>query len=323
MSPNAEHLLGIVLFMSALRLNLPMQHSITSHNISIQGRTLHYLKRTGIIDNSPTLVLFHGFPENAYAWNALINALPHEYHIIAPDLPGYHKSEPLNDPQSYSVPSLIRRMGEFVQTICHGRKVILVGHDWGGAIAWPLAAFQPHLFEKLIILNAAHPSTFTQAMKVSSVQRRKSEYIKTLIADDAEAQLRRSDFAMFKQMLGHQVFANNNEYGARLLADWNQPHTLTAMLNYYREMPQTPPGEHATSEVLDGLKVPEIRISLPTLVLWGCQDDAFDESVLDNLKHYVPQLRIVYHTKATHWVHREQAEWVAKEIEFFVQQNDE
>ena len=299
-----------------------MQHSITSHNITIQDRTLNYLKRTGLNNNSPMLILFHGFPENAYAWNALINALPDEYHIIAPHLPGYHKSEPLTDPQHYSVPSLIRRMGEFVQKVSNGRKVILVGHDWGGAIAWPLAAFQPQLFLKLVIINAAHPSTFTQALKVSAVQRKKSEYIKYLVADDAEVQLMASDFAMFKQMLGHQVFADNNEYGARLLADWNQPHTLTAMLSYYREMPQIPPDENATSQVLDGVKVPDIRISLPTLVLWGRLDDAFDESVLDNLDKYVPQLDIFYHASATHWVHRDQAGWVANKVQLFVKRND-
>ena len=132
--------------------------------------------------------------------------MPANYHVIAPDLPGYHQSEPLKDNSDYQVTSLVSRMGEFVQTVSQGRKAILVGHDWGGAIAWPLAAFQPNLFTKLVILNAAHPSTFTQALKTSRAQRKKSEYIKSLVADDAEAVLKQTDFALLKGMLGSALF---------------------------------------------------------------------------------------------------------------------
>ena len=297
-----------------------LSHSVTSHYIPIQNRNIHYLQRAGQGDHAPLLILFHGFPENAHAWDALINQLPDDYHVIAPDLPGYHKSETLGDEKHYSVPALVSRMGEFVQKISGKRKAILVGHDWGGALAWPLAAFQPQLFSQLIIINAAHPSTFTQALKSSAVQRRKSEYIHQLIARDAEEQLSQSGFAMFRKILGDTLFTPDNKYGASLIADWNQPHTLTAMLNYYRQMPQAAPREKATQKQLDALRVPDIRISLPVLVLWGRLDEAFDETVLDNLPQYVEQLRIVYHNTATHWIHREQASWVAREIELFVNQ---
>lgn len=309
-------------------------NAVTSHIISIQHHAIYYLERKGQTLDSPLLILFHGFPENAHAWEALIDALPTEYHVIAPDLPGYHQSEPLADSSDYQVPSLVSRMGEFVQTVSQGRKAILVGHDWGGAIAWPLAAFQPDLFTKLVILNAAHPSTFTQALKTSRAQRKKSEYIKALVADDAEAVLQQTDFAMLKDMLGSAMFegdmfanvrlestnqtASDNSYRARLLRSWRNTPTLSAMLAYYREMPQMAPDEHAPETELSRLRVPVLRVILPTLVLWGRLDEAFDEDILNGLATYVPNLRIVYHNTATHWVHREQAQWAAKEITDFL-----
>ena len=305
------------------RLGMPL-NAVTSHAVSIQHHSIHYLERKGRTSDSPLLILFHGFPENAHAWEALINVLPSNYHIIAPDLPGYHQSESLPDSSDYQVPSLVTRMGEFVRTVSQGRKAILVGHDWGGAIAWPLAAFQPDLFLKLVIINAAHPSTFTQALKASSAQRKKSEYIKALAAEDAEIVLQQTDFAMLKDMLGTAMFessghkANEKSYGARLLRSWRNNQTLTAMLNYYREMPQMAPDEHAPDAELSRIHVPLLRVSLPTLVLWGRLDDAFDEGILNGLATYVPDLRIVYHDTATHWVHREQASWAAKEITDFI-----
>ncbi len=310
------------------RLGMPL-NAVTSHTISIQDHRIYYLERKGQTSNSPLLILFHGFPENAHTWEALINVLPADYHIIAPDLPGYHQSDPLTDSSDYQVPSLVARMKEFVETVSQGRKAILVGHDWGGAIAWPLAAFQPDLFHKLVILNAAHPSTFTQALKTSSAQRKKSEYIKALVADDAEVVLQQTDFALLKGMLGSAMFdgampknkdhkARPDSYGQRLLRSWRNTPTLSAMLNYYREMPQMAPDEHAPETELSRLRVPVLRVTLPTLVLWGRLDDAFDEGILNGLTAYVPDLRIVYHDTATHWVHREQASWAAKEITDFV-----
>ena len=95
-------------------------NAVTSHTISIQDHRIYYLERKGQTSNSPLLILFHGFPENAHTWEALIDALPANYHVIAPDLPGYHQSEPLKDNSDYQVTSLVSRMGEFVQTVSQG-----------------------------------------------------------------------------------------------------------------------------------------------------------------------------------------------------------
>ncbi|GEA12955.1 alpha/beta hydrolase [Alteromonas sp. KUL49] len=289
---------------------------INSRFIDVQGSKIHYLERLGEGRNLPLIVLFHGFPENAYAWEALVQKLPTDFRVVAPDLPGYHLSSPLPSPEDYQVPNLIARMGAFIAAVANDKPVVLVGHDWGGAIAWPLAAFMPQLFSKLIILNAAHPSTFTQALITSSLQREKSQYIHTLVSDNAESVLRTSDFSLFKNMLGSDVF--DTSYGKRLLQGWEMPNRLDAMLNYYRQMPQQVPLDNPTKEQLANIKIPNIRIDVPTLVLWGRQDDAFDECILEGLENYVPQLNVYYHDDATHWVHREQPEWVAEKVARFI-----
>lgn len=292
----------------------PSAHQLTSHFIKIGQHALHYLERKGRSEDGPRIILLHGFPENAHAWEPLIHSLPTHYHIIAPDLPGYHKSEVLSGEQDYEVPALVHRLSAFIKCVSNDKPVTLVAHDWGGAIAWPLAAFYPHLFHRLFILNAAHPSTFTLALIHSKVQRQKSQYIHTLARPGAEASLRNTDFSLLKDMLGEGLFGQPNEYAKSLLADWNDNETLSAMLSYYRQMPQTVPPVEASEEVLARFKIPNIRVTLPTCVLWGRQDKAFDESVLEGLDSYVSNVTVFYHDTATHWIHREQPCWVAQHI---------
>ena len=290
------------------------RQELTSHFTKIDQHSLHYLERKGSIANAPRVILLHGFPENAHAWEPLIQLLPAEYHIIAPDLPGYHKSAPLDDNKDYEVLALIHRLAAFVKRMSNDKPVTLIAHDWGGALAWPMAALYPQLFNRLFILNAAHPSTFTLALKHSRAQRQKSQYIHTLAHPGAEAFLRNTDFSLLKDMLGEGLFSQQSGYAKGLLADWNDNETLSAMLNYYRQMPQTVPPVDASEEALSTLKIPTIRIALPTCVLWGRQDKAFDESVLEGLGNYVDDVAVHYHDTATHWIHREQPLWVANHI---------
>jgi len=291
---------------------------VVSKYVNVEGASLHYLSREEESAENPLLIMFHGFPENAHTWEALMAILPTSLDIIAPDLPGYHLSSPLPSETDYQVPSLISRMAAFIEKVQKGRKVILLGHDWGGAIAWPLAAFHQTLISKLIIVNAAHPSCFTRAIKTSSTQRAKSQYISALIDKGAERTLTNTSFTLLKNMLGNGFFEKETSYSRTLLNDWGKPETLSAMLNYYRQMPQQVPQKNVSEKVLDDIRIPEIFIHCPTLLLWGEQDDAFDLSVLDKIEHYVPLIVKRFNPHASHWLHREKPEWVQKEVINFI-----
>ncbi|MCG7654523.1 alpha/beta hydrolase [Alteromonas sp. Cnat2-8] len=105
---------------------------VVSKYVNVEGASLHYLSREEESAENPLLIMFHGFPENAHTWEALMAILPTSLDIIAPDLPGYHLSSPLPNETDYQVPSLISRMAAFIEKVQKGRKVILLGHDWGG-----------------------------------------------------------------------------------------------------------------------------------------------------------------------------------------------
>ena len=296
---------------------------VDSKYAMVDGASIHYLSREEEGAKNSLIIMLHGFPENARTWEALMALLPTSLDIIAPDLPGYHLSSPLPKEKDYQVPLLIGRMAAFIEKVKKGRQVILMGHDWGGAIAWPLAAFHQTLISKLVIVNAAHPSCFTRAIKTSSMQREKSQYIATLIDRNAEHILSSTDFQLLKNMIGNCLFEQESSYSRELLNDWRDPEILSAMLSYYRQMPQQVPQMNVSKKVLDDIRIPEIFIHCPTLLLWGEQDDAFDLSVIYKIEHYVPLITKRFNPSASHWLHREQPEWVQKEMIDFIEPRKE
>jgi pimeloyl-ACP methyl ester carboxylesterase len=172
--------------------------------IDVEGVKLHYV---GAKPDKPagTIIFLHGFPEYWASWQQQMNYFSQQYQVIAPDLPGYNLSDKPDDIGFYQLAKLIPFMAKFVQQVCDANSaehpVFLVAHDWGGAIAWPLLAFYPQLFKKLIILNAAHPSTFTREMHSNPEQQKKSHYIHHLTAKDGPKRVRNNDFSLLRNML--------------------------------------------------------------------------------------------------------------------------
>lgn len=290
--------------------------------LQIDDCYLHYVEAQQCEAPRCTLLFLHGFPENWRTWRKQIDYFSKHCRVIAPDLPGYGESSKPASVDFYQVPNLISVMQRFVEFVANDEKVILVAHDWGGAIAWPLAAFHSHLFKKLIILNAAHPSTFTREMVNNKHQREKSAYIHDLTADSAESSIANSGYSllinMFNDSKGQCVLspAEVDEY----LQSWQQPDVLTAMLNYYRAMPQAVPPILDDKPVpdLSKVKIPNIRIELETLVLWGEQDLAFVPELLDGIENYVPNLTLTRFKFGSHWIHHQFSEQVNQHIADFI-----
>ncbi|WP_339723794.1 alpha/beta hydrolase [uncultured Paraglaciecola sp.] len=286
------------------------------HTIAIESVSLHYVEAGDQNTSRPprqTIIFLHGFPEYWGTWHAQLAYFSKDYRVIAPDLPGYNLSDKPQQQSFFAVPNLIQFMAKFIQSVASQEKVILVAHDWGGAIAWPLTAFFPQLIEKLVILNAAHPSIFTREMITNPKQRQKSEYIHELIAPDGEAKLTANHF----QYLKEKIFAGMRE-GALDEAQqqayeqvWSQPGAVNGMLQYYRAMPQLAPSEKATTNAngpvvaAAQMKIPNIRITCPTLILWGEQDQAFVKQNVDGVEEYVPNVRIKRFANASHWLQHE------------------
>lgn len=290
------------------------------------GIRLHYMEAGGENAENGTIVFLHGFPEYWETWSAQMQLLSGEYRVVAPDLPGYNLSDKPEDDAFYQVPNLIKVMADFIEKSSNGEPVYLVAHDWGGAIAWPLTAFYAHLVKKLVILNAAHPSTFTREMITNPRQRSKSDYIYQLIADDGVETLECDNYAFLRAMVFDDMKSGqlSERQKQGYLQAWRQPGVVPSMLRYYRSMPQLA-AKDADNGTTDGptmnvkeMKIPDIRITVPTQVLWGELDKAFVPELLDGIEKYVPDISIKRFSHASHWLQHEYPDEVSLAIQDFI-----
>ncbi|GGP75549.1 alpha/beta fold hydrolase [Shewanella ulleungensis] len=308
---------------------------LTHHYTVVDGVNIHYVESGNHAAQKPieTLVFLHGFPEYWGTWLKQLDFFACNYRVIAPDLPGYNLSDKPTDTGFYTVPNLIRFMSKFIAAVSPNQPVTLIAHDWGGAIAWPLAAFNASLLSRLVILNAAHPSTFTREMINNSNQRSKSAYIHQLIEPEAESLLTQDDYHYLvdKIMQSQQPAIFTHEVLDAYRQVWRQPGAINGMLQYYRAMPQLARNDakmdtndditvSSNSQVkhTSALKIPNIRINLPTLVLWGEQDLAFVNENLDDLIQYVPNCTIKRFAHTSHWIQHERPNEVNNAISDFL-----
>lgn len=270
-----------------------------------------------------TILMVHGFPEFWYCWKNQIPPLSRHYRVVAPDLRGYNLSDKPEGVDQYKprvicadLAGLITALGE--------KNVILVAHDWGGAVAWAFAAYYPQMVKKLVILNAPHPSTFARELQTNPKQMAASQYMNLFRSSRGEEVMSRNGYALMKKftfdtMLEPAKFTAEDR--AMYLAAWAQPGALTGGMNYYRAMPagpadlrdgKAPPAPPAKPEI------PRVMINVPTLVIWGEGDGALVTDLLTGLDEYVPDLRVHRIPRATHWVQHDAPEEVTGEIEAFV-----
>ena len=287
-------------------------------------------------DAEKTIVFLHGFPEYWGTWHDQLNYFSQNYRVVAPDLPGYNLSDKPTESSFYTIPNLISFFAEFIKIISPEQTVYLVAHDWGGAIAWPLAAFHPHLISKLVILNAAHPSTFTREMVNNPLQRQYSTYIHDLISPSAESLLTKNNFHYLNEevMKSYQTGVFTDEIKEKYRLIWRQEGAINGMLQYYRSMPQLAEKENESSNLsslsveplnsespvknTSQMKVPNIRVNVPTLILWGELDKAFVVENLNDIEQFVPNCTISRFSNASHWLHHEKPTEVNNAIAAFI-----
>jgi len=243
------------------------------------------------------VVLLHGFPEFWYGWRKQLTALGDEFHAVAPDTRGIGLSDRPAGVEDYRLEHLVADLRGLVHALGHERCV-LVGHDWGGFIAWSAAIRHPELIEKLVVVNCAHPAVFDRLMREDAAQRKASEYMLAFRSARGEELLSRDDFAGFRRNIlepglaaGHLTQADAEAY----LEAWRRPGSLTAGLNYYRA--------NKTGPDLAGRMIEaDATVRVPTLVLWGERDPYFAPRNLDLLPEYVPDLTLRRWPDRDHWI---------------------
>ena len=284
------------------------------------GITLHC--RVAGPKNAPALVFLHGFPEAAFVWDGLLAHFSDRYRCIAPNLRGFEQSSAPAEVQAYRAKHLIADLLALIAQQSNGPLEALVAHDWGGAVAWGLAAQHPQVLKRLVIINSPHPATFLRELQTNPAQQAASAYMNFLCRPDAEALLSENDFARMWPLLTSMGAADPAHPGGGWLSEAvkNQYRTvwragLTGALNYYRASPLRPPT--APDSPVMGLSfAPEfVTVNVPTRVIWAEADIALPASLLDGLEAFVPDMHLTRVPGATHWIVHEQPDLVAREIE--------
>jgi pimeloyl-ACP methyl ester carboxylesterase len=265
----------------------------------------------------------HGFPEFWYEWKNQLAEFGRDHQAVAPDMRGYNLSSKPADVDQYRVGYLVEDLRALAEHLGH-KKFVLVGHDWGGAVAWAFAVFHPDYLEKLIIINAPHPGVFERELRENPAQQRASQYMLVFRSARAEQTLLANDYAALVDAVlaeGLKQGYFTEEDRKAYIEAWSQPGALTGGLNYYRAAGIGPPTREgadwrATDNRASGLSSLTVRV--PTLVIWGEKDEALLTGNLEGLDGFVPDLTVKRIPDGSHWVIHEKPGLVNSYIRDFI-----
>ena len=268
------------------------------------------------------LMFAHGFPEFWYEWKDQLAEFEDEYQVVAPDMRGYNLSSKPADVEQYRVEYLIEDLRLLAEHLGH-KRFILIGHDWGGAVAWAFALHHPDYLEKLIIINAPHPGVFNRELHENPAQQRSSQYMLMFRGSQAEQTLSANNYASLVDSIlgrglkeGYFTAEDRNAY----LEAWSQPGALTGGLNYYRAAQVGPPSDQgAQANGNFGTDTAVQTVAVPTLVIWGEQDQALLTGNLEGLDEFVPELTVKRIPDGSHWVVHEKPDLVNAYIRDFIE----
>jgi epoxide hydrolase 4 len=267
-------------------------------------------RAAGAADAARRIVLLHGFPEAAFVWDPLMRELGALARCVAPNLRGYEHSSAPRDVQAYRAKHLVQDIDALIESM-GGRIDVLVAHDWGGGVAWNLAALRPQRLGALVIVNSPHPGALLRELRHNPAQIAASAYMDELVRPDAASALAANNFARLWtsfQRTGPAPWLNE-DLRARYRDVWSCG--LDGALNYYRASPLRP-----GSEDLQRIELPAsvVQVRVPTTVVWGLQDHALLPGLLDGLAQWVAPLQVERVPDASHWIVHERPDVVAHAI---------
>ncbi len=250
------------------------QESWTHEHAVVNGIRIHYVRQ----GEGPLVLLLHGFPENWYSWRFQIPVLAEHFCVVAPDLRGYNETEAPQDLESYRIEHLMDDAVGLVRHLGHERAAV-VAHDWGGVIAYQLAAERPDLVEKLAVLNAPHPRKYFQAIRKSPRQLGRSWYVFFFqLPRVPEFIMSLGDFAFLRRSIRGMAVNRDAfppEVLERFVGPMRRPGALTAGINYYR-------ANLRHREALGKARAFPI-LDMPVRVIWGEVDAALDITLIRDM----------------------------------------
>nr|WP_026099013.1 alpha/beta hydrolase [Oscillatoria sp. PCC 10802] len=262
------------------------------------------------------VILLHGFPEFWYSWRYQIPALARHFKVVVPDLRGYNDSD--KPASGYDLDTLSADIRGLISGLGYVRANI-VGHDWGGAIAWHLAQKFPEYLHRLAILNGPHPQRFLQELTNNADQLRRSWYVLAFQIPGIPEWLIQQNLREFVKNLFRQTAIRQGAFTAEANKIYQQalekPGVLAAALNYYRQL-------LSPQNWLSHLGRDPVPVTVPTLVLWGEEDFLWSQKLTEGLEKLISApFKLKFIPQCGHWIQQEAPDTVNRELLSFLRQS--
>ena len=255
------------------------------------GVKIHYVT----LGSGPMLVMIHGYPDFWYLWRHQIEALSESYQVVAIDQRGYNQSDKPKGVEQYDVKYLVGDVEAVIRHLGRDRATI-VGHDWGGFVAWQFAMTRPHMTERLIVFNLPHPRGLMRELALNRQQKINSAYARRFQEEGAHLN-------MSAEQLARRYQGDPLVYGRYVEAF--KRSDFEAMLNYYKANYPRPPYLEDAS--------PVVKVEPPVLLFHGLGDTALLHDMLNRTWEWLAKdLTLVTIPDAGHWALVERADFVTR-----------
>jgi pimeloyl-ACP methyl ester carboxylesterase len=253
------------------------------------GVKIHFVTK----GDGPLVILIHGFPDYWYSWRDQLPALAKHFQVVAIDQRGYNKSDQPAGVENYALDKLVEDVHAVLRHFKRD-KATIVGHDWGGLVAWTFAMTHPDKTERLIVLNLPHPKGMLRELATNPKQRENSQYARNLQRPEAAAQVK-------PEML---VFWVKEPEARKFYLEALRRSSMEGMLNYYK-------ANYPREPYKDDREFPQVKCRV--LMLHGLKDPYLLPGALNDTWKWVDNdLTLVTVPKAGHFVHRDAAELVTR-----------
>ncbi len=270
-----------------------VEHKYAENN----GVKIHY----AAMGDGPLIVFIHGFPDFWYSWRHQMSGLKDDYRVVALDTRGYNKSDKPEKQEDYDMSLLVQDVAAVIKA--EGQeKAVIVGHDWGGAIAWQFAMTRPQMATKLIIVNLPHPKGIVRELASNPEQQANAQYARNFQQPDSDKTL--------NPLILAGIVARDEEARA-IYVEAFQNSSINGMMNYYRQnYPREPYAEFAAN-------MP--NISIPVLQFHGLKDTALHHHGLNNTWEWIDKdYTLVTIPNVGHWAHHEAPELVTDTMKWWL-----
>lgn len=278
--------------LAATDIEQRVEHGYADSN----GVKIHYAS----LGRGPLVVMIHGFPDFWYTWRHQMEALSPNYQTVAIDMRGYNLSDKPKGVENYDMRLLV---GDVAAVIRHLKrdKAIIVGHDWGGAVAWTFAANLPLMTEKLIIVNLPHLRALNRELATNPAQQKNSQYARNFQMEGAHQKLTAEGL----------TFWVKDPEARKKYVEAFQRSDFEAMLNYYKRNYPREPYTIDTS--------PVVKVKMPVLMIHGLKDTALLAGALNNTWDFLESdLTLVTIPDSGHFAQQDAADLVSRSMKMWL-----